>query len=83
MEPLRTIDPPSFSSGSAFCTVKSVPFTLVSKVAGEVLLGDGAEREQVAAAGIGEEDVDLRVLLPDGVVEPVDVGEVRMSPRSP
>src|SRR6202040_2716016 len=27
-EPLRMIEPPSFSSGKAFCTVKSVPLTL-------------------------------------------------------
>ena len=30
-EPVRMIEAPSFNSGSAFCTVKSVPFTLVSK----------------------------------------------------
>ena len=31
-ELISTTDPPSFNSGSAFCTVKIVPFTLVSKV---------------------------------------------------
>jgi hypothetical protein len=32
VEPVSTTAPPSFRSGSAFWTVKSVPFTLVSKV---------------------------------------------------
>ena len=32
LDPVRMIEPPSPISGSAFCTVKIAPFTLVSKV---------------------------------------------------
>ena len=32
VEPVRITDAPSRSSGSAFCTVNSVPLTLVAKV---------------------------------------------------
>ncbi|GGH24310.1 hypothetical protein GCM10007036_30620 [Alsobacter metallidurans] len=42
-----------------------------------MLLCDGAQWRERAASCIGEEDIDLRVLLLDGIVEPVDVGEVR------
>jgi hypothetical protein len=32
VEPIRTTEAPSFNSGSAFCTVNSVPRTLTPKV---------------------------------------------------
>jgi hypothetical protein len=32
MEALRMMEPPSWKMGSAFCTVKSNPFTLVPNV---------------------------------------------------
>ena len=71
------IDPPSRNSGSAFWTVKSSPLTLMSKILVEVLLGDRPERGELAAAGVGEQDVDPPVLLLDRRVEPVEVGQVR------
>jgi hypothetical protein len=42
----------------------------------EVLLSDVFELEEFAAAGAGEEDVDLAFLALDGFVEAVEVGEV-------
>ena len=40
-------------------------------------LGDGAEGQHLAPARIGEEDVDASLLLLDGGVEPIEVGELR------
>ena len=41
VEPVRMIEPPAFISGSAFCTVNSVPFTFtvktLSKLSSEIL----------------------------------------------
>jgi hypothetical protein len=41
-----------------------------------VRLGDGAEREHLPAARIGEEHVDAPLLLLDGGVEPIEIGEL-------
>ena len=42
----------------------------------EVLLGDLPERRELAAARVGEEDVDAALLLLDHRVEPVEIREV-------
>ena len=44
------IEPPSLSSGSAFCTVNTVPVTSTPKLIVEVLLGDVADPCAVANA---------------------------------
>ncbi len=38
LDPVRMIEPPEPISGSAFCAVKIVPFTLVSKVSSMCLM---------------------------------------------
>ena len=42
-----------------------------------MLLGDLAERGELRAAGVGEQDVDPPVLLPHRRVEPIEVGQLR------
>ena len=69
-------DAPSFSSGSAFCTVNSMPLALLPNVCVEVLLGDLLQGGELAAAGVGEEHVDAPVVAGHGRVEPVQVGQV-------
>lgn len=41
-----------------------------------MVLGDLAEGDHFAAARIGEQHIDLCVLLLDGVIKPVDIGEI-------
>ncbi len=80
----RTIAPPSFISGSPFCTVKKSPFTFASKCRAhveveslvEVLFGDLFERGGLTLAGAGKEDVDPALFALDGLVEAVEVGEI-------
>ncbi len=46
-----------------------------------VFFRDRSEQRHFAAARDGEDDVDVRVLLLNGVIEPVDIGkEVAISP---
>jgi hypothetical protein len=42
-----------------------------------VLLSDRAQGQHVATAGVGEQGIDLGVALLHGVVEAVDVGQLR------
>src|ERR1700761_7440043 len=73
-EPLRMIEPPSFSNGKAFCTVNNVPLTLMSKSLSKcssVILPKGTNS---ATPGIGEDDIDSPFGL-DGLVETIKVGQ--------
>ena len=71
-----TIAAPAGISGSAFCTVKSVPFTLIPKILVEVRLGNLFERHKLAATRVGKEDVEAALLLLDRVEKAIQVGEV-------
>jgi len=64
------IEPPSFRSGNAFCTVNSVPLTLMLKKLVKMLLGDLVEGSKFSDAGVGENDVDSP-LGRDGLVETI------------
>ena len=64
IEPVRMMEPPSFKSGKAFCTVKSAPFTLMSNSLSKKFLGDAPQRREFAKTGIGENDIES-ALLPD------------------
>ncbi len=74
---VRMIDAPSGMSGRAFCTVKSVPFTLMSKCRSKCLLGDRAERRALGDAGVREQDVDVTAHLLDRREHAVEVVELR------
>src|SRR5258708_13754739 len=68
------MEPPSFSSGKAFCTVNSVPLTLMSKSLSKcssVIFPRGANS---ATPAIGEDDIDS-ALGRDGLVEAIQVGQ--------
>ena len=54
---------PSGISGSAFCTVNSIPFTLMLKIEVEKFFGDLAERRIFRDAGIGEHDIELALVV--------------------
>jgi len=54
MEAFRIMEPPSFISGNAFCTVKKRPFTLTLKCSFKVFFGDLAKECHVTDTGIGE-----------------------------
>src|SRR2546428_14191095 len=76
MEPFTTIEAPSGISGSAFCTVKSVPLTLTPNRLVEAGLSDLAERREFAKAGGGEEDVDAALLLLHRRVQSIQIYEI-------
>ena len=60
---MRTIDPPSFISGSAFCTVNRVPLTLVENIlsnCSSVIDPSGGG----PASRIGEQHVDRSGVVP-------------------
>src|SRR6476661_4553490 len=55
MEPVRIMEPPSFNNGRAFCTVNSVPFTLILNILSKrssVTLPSGANSPTPAFAKI-------------------------------
>jgi hypothetical protein len=65
------IEPPSFRSGNAFCTVNSGPLTLMLNSFVEMLFSDGAERNKFANASVGENNIESPLHLGDGLVEPI------------
>jgi hypothetical protein len=71
------IDPPVAKSGSAFCTVKSSPLTLMAKSLSKVLLADRPDRGQRQEAGVGEQDVEAALLALHGGEQLVEVRPVR------
>ena len=71
------IDPPSVKSGSAFLHREDQTLDVAVKGFVEVFLGDGAQRGKFTAARIGEQNVDAALLLLDGGVKAVEVGEIR------
>src|SRR6266700_1924413 len=75
MEPLRKIEPLSLKSGSAFCTVKSVPRTLRSKVLSKcssVTCSSVANSPWPALA----KRIDLALFVLNGFVQAVEIHEV-------
>jgi hypothetical protein len=52
------IEAPSFSSGSAFCTVKNNRLTLVLNALSKCFLGADLKRRDLSYAGIGEHDIE-------------------------
>src|SRR5882724_5073254 len=73
-EPLRMIEPPSFSSGKAFCTVNSVPLTLMlnslSKCS-SVTAPKGTNSPTPALA----KAISIRPFTLDGLVKTIKVGQ--------
>src|ERR1700733_8736149 len=68
------IEPPSFNSGKAFCTVNSVPFTLMLN-----------SLSKCADAGVGENNIDSPLHLGDGFVKTIKIGQlgdVSLNPRN-
>jgi len=59
------MEPPSFSSGKAFCTVNSVPLTFDVEESVEVFFGDGPKGNEFANAGAGEHNIDALPRLSD------------------
>ena len=76
IDPLMTIAAPAGISGSAFCTVKSVPLTLIPKYLSKCASVTCPSGTNSPAPGVGEEDVEAALLLFDRVEEAVQVGEV-------
>src|SRR6266478_9539563 len=77
VDAFRMIDAPSGNSGSAFCTVKSRPFTLMSKIASQcssVILPKGGVLRN---AGIGEHNIELALLPLDLREEAIKIAQVR------
>src|SRR6266404_3817955 len=80
MDAFRMIEAPSGRSGSAFCTVKSRPFTLMLKDRVIELLGNGAERGELRDSGIGEHNIELALLPLDLCEETIQIAKVRHVP---
>jgi len=57
------MEPPSFRSGSAFCTVKSAPFTLMLNILSKWLFRHRFERSEFSQARVGEDDIDPPLAL--------------------
>jgi hypothetical protein len=66
----------SLKSGSAFCTVKSVPRTLRVEGLVEVFFGDWFQCGELALAGAGKKDIDLALFVLNGFVQAVEIREV-------
>jgi hypothetical protein len=64
-------------SGSAFCTVKSVPLTLVAKYCVEMRFRDLSKWSKFTAPGISKQDVDPAHMLLNSGKEVVEVVQVR------
>ena len=77
VEPVTTMDAPSFSRGSAFWTVKTVPRTLLLKCLVELVWRELLEDGEGAAAGTGEEDVESLCGSLDRRVKQVEIVQVR------
>ena len=80
--PFRIIDPPSLRSGSAFWTVKRVPFTLIAKILSKwssVISPSAANspRTRGSDTRIGEQNIDRSGLILHHCEEPVEVGKIR------
>ena len=68
------IEPPSFRSGRAFCTVKSVPLTLMLKSLSKCSSVMAFQRSKFGNPGVGENNIDPP-LRPDGPVETIKVSQ--------
>ena len=77
LDPVRMIEPPWPISGSAFWTVKIVPFTLVSKVSSMCSAVILPSAKRASRPGIGEDDVEGSALGLHRRVESVEVGLIR------
>src|ERR1700674_3093360 len=66
------IEPPSFSSGKAFCTVNSVPLTLMLNSRSS----DGPKGNEFANAGVGEHNIDALLRLSDDLVQAIKVSQL-------
>ena len=66
-------EPPSLSSGSAFCTVNTTPLKSDAELIVQVLLGDFADSRDFQHRGVGEDHVDASSAVGDRGVEPVEV----------
>ena len=76
VEAVRMIEPPSMRSGRAFCTVKSVPLTLVLNVLSKCSSVTAPSGANVPAARVGEEDVETALLLANRRIEAVEIREI-------
>ena len=75
IEPVRMMEPPSLKSGSAFCTVNSVPLTFTSNSLVEMLLSHGICGHEFANPRIGENNVDSALLRFDDFIQPIEIGQ--------
>ncbi len=71
------IEPPLRKSGSAFCTVKSSPFTFMSKVLSKCSSVIEPNGHEFAAASVGEDNVDVTFFPLDRRVQAIEVPELR------
>ena len=83
VDPERMTDAPEFSSGSTFCTVKSVPATLRLKVSCHVLDGGVGQRRELTAARVGEHHVQAAAVRRHRVDDGVQLGGSLTSLRTP
>src|SRR5882672_11100778 len=67
------IDPPSLSSGKAFCTVNSVPLTLMLNSLSKC---DGPKGNKFANAGVGENNIDSPLHIRDGLVKTIKISQL-------
>ena len=67
------IEPPSLSSGSAFCTVNTTPLKSTSELIVQLLLGDVADPCDLEDRGVGEHHVDAPTAVGDRGVQPVEI----------
>ena|ERR1700722_10640710 len=77
------IEPPSFRSRNAFCTVNSAPFTLMLKNLSKCSSVTAPEGNKFANAGVGERNIDSSLRLRDGLVKTIEVGQCGNVPANP
>src|SRR4029077_9806559 len=67
------IEPPSFRSGNAFCTVNSVPLTLMLNSLSKCSSVTAPKGTNFANAGVGENNIESALHVRDGPVETIKV----------
>src|SRR5262245_14332963 len=77
MDAFRIMEAPSRSNGSAFWTVKSMPFTLVLNIVSKNSSVDRAERRIFRNPGVCEYDIQPALLIFDLRDQAIEIRQVR------
>ena len=71
------MDPPSTSRGQRLLHGEEKSFDVRAERLVEMLLGDGSQRSEFAAAGIGEDNINAACFLLNRRIQPVEIRKVR------